>query len=78
LKIGGKLIIILPRIITSSKTTEEINVKQLLSNSNLKIFNPIDRFAEGVKKEDLPNRFPVIYKEVWHMIDRIIYFIEKG
>lgn len=78
LKIGGKLIIILPRIITSSKTTEEINVKQLLSNSNLKIFNPMDRFAEGIKKEDLPNRFPVIYKEKWHLIDRIIYFIEKG
>jgi len=78
LKTGGKIIIILPRFITTAKTTEEINVKQLLSKSDLKIYNPIERFAGGIKNEDLPNRFPVVYKEKWHLIDRIVYFIEKG
>lgn len=78
LKIGGKIIIILPRFTTTSKTTEEINVKQILSKTDLKIINPIENFAEGIKSKDLPIRFPVIYKEKWHLIDRIIYFIEKG
>jgi len=77
LKVGGKLIIILPRFITTAKTSEEINVKQILSKTDLKIINPIEKFAEGIKSKDLPIRFPLIYKEKWHLIDRVIYFIEK-
>ena len=72
LKKGGKFVMILPRIQTTNKKTKEIPYDFLISGTSLKLFNPTIGYPIGISQN-----IPLIYKEEWHKLERLIYIFEK-
>jgi tRNA G10 N-methylase Trm11 len=72
LKSGGKLVIILPRIQTSTEKTKEIPYDFLISGTSLKLYNPTIGLPSSISQ-----KIPLIYKEEWHKLERLIYIFEK-
>lgn len=71
LKSNGRMVIILPRIRTNHNGTFEIDIKNLLNETNLNFFDNFDKI------EGLGLKLPLVYSESWHKIERLIYIFRK-
>lgn len=66
----GLVVFIMPKIITMNNKIIELNANKILYESGFEIYNPT---ADMKYKLDVP----IIYKEEWHKIERLIYILKK-
>lgn len=71
LKENGKIVIVIPQFRTKSSKVFTIDMNKIMEKHGFRIFNATEALPIGVS-------VPLLYKEEWHKIERLIYVLEKA